>query len=246
MLKGKQIVDTTVTQQKLDLVLPVTPQDAATKEYVDLNRSAESNTSVDLNLVANLVVADGELATDSAISEQPVVGTEVLVYVLGQTVNINETADAGAFFSPDGTYKRIPGAIRKGDKLYWNPTNTEYFLDSSDMLDFQYLISNKENRIIDLAQDVVETLVPDQYLFDLFGDFGSLTTATVIIDGTSYPVANSFGNFIFDYGDGNGDEYTFATVGENITVNINAADYTIVWDGEESDTELQKFSIIPA
>ncbi|MFV2016232.1 MAG: hypothetical protein ACC656_12435 [Candidatus Heimdallarchaeota archaeon] len=243
MLKGKQIVDTTIVQEKLNLDLPIENRDAATKQYVDDNRSIETNAYADSNLLTNTVLNDGELASNSVVSQQPIVGTEVIVFLNGKSANINNTNNAEGYFSPDGTYKRIQGAIRKGDQLYWNPSNA-YFLDTADQLSFSYIISEQENRIIHLTNGESTTLVNDQYLFDFEDEYGS--TATVIVDGTSFLIENNGGNFVWDSDNANGSQHSFTLVGENITITVNLVDYVIVWDGRENTNRLQKFTIIPS
>jgi hypothetical protein len=88
MVKGKQILDDTITQEKLDLTTPTQDFDAATKEYVDTNISTEYNSVINKSMAALATSNDGDLATSTAILQDPVTETGVDVFVNGVKVNM--------------------------------------------------------------------------------------------------------------------------------------------------------------
>lgn len=241
-IKGKQILDSTITQSKLDLVNPIALQDAATKDYVDNTKSVEYNSIADKDIPALLTTTNGDLASNQDVSVQPVSGTGVDVYVNGIKIPVGAASADYAYFSPDGLYKRITGNERVEDLLYWNGNTTPYQLDILDELDFVYLISNKIDRVVELQADDTYTYDPFIYknIFTFFGDPGE--TATVIIDSVSVLVGNVAGDFVFDTDNANGLEHTFTVVGEVYDFIINGESYRVVFDGVGS----LKFTLVLA
>ena len=115
-IKGKQIVDNTVTQQQLGITTEtvVNQTDVTTKGYVDqiVNSAVTGlvHTDIDYNLTAlNTSGTAQTLAVDHPISKEPVGG--VRVYVNG--IEINVGPGQASFFA-------------------------KYQLDSTDEIDFIY------------------------------------------------------------------------------------------------------------
>jgi hypothetical protein len=230
-IKGKQIIDSTITQHKLNLSDPINPTDAATKQYVDNNNSIEYTSISNLKMTAKNTTNNGDLAVNTALLQQPIAGSGVEVYVNGVQINVgNSTAGDACFFSPDGIYMRLPGNERKGDKLYWNGSAAGFDLDTNDVIDFKYIISDVNDRIITLYDGDVYiydyTINKNLFLFNgLDGE-----SSNIIIDGSSYEVGNDGGTFTWDIGNINNSLHAFTTVGENITITINSNNYTIILD----------------
>lgn len=97
-----------------------------------------------LNMVANITVNDGDLAVDTAILDKPVSASFVKVFVNGVEVNSGgKVYPYDCYFSNDGgVTARQLGDEKQGDKLYWNGSIAGYQLDTVDLIDFNYLISN--------------------------------------------------------------------------------------------------------
>lgn len=97
-----------------------------------------------LNMQALVTVNDGDLACNNAIIDSPVSASFVKVFINGIEVNVGGTVyPFDCYFSPDGgTTVRLLGDEKKGDKLYWNGSIAGYQLDTVDLIDFNYLISN--------------------------------------------------------------------------------------------------------
>lgn len=98
-----------------------------------------------LNMNALDTVNDGDLATLSGITDNPVSGNFIRVLINGLEVNVGgKTYPYDCYFSNDnGLTSKNLGDEEKGDKLYWNPSVANYNLDSSyDKIDFIYLIKN--------------------------------------------------------------------------------------------------------
>lgn len=143
-VKGKQFVDNTITQEKLELIDPVETTDAATKNYADSNRSVEIASISNKNMSANdtlTAVEDFPIGVTEAVTDVPTIGTKVDVIVNGEKVNIGDGLDG--YFSPDGTIIRDRGNVEQGDNLYWNKNGAKFNLDTSDLVDFNYMISVK-------------------------------------------------------------------------------------------------------
>lgn len=233
-IKGKQVVNNTITQPKLNLSYPVFAQDAATKEYVDTNQSVETNSIQNKTMPAEVTLADDDLAVNIALTEQPVSGSGVSVIVNGIRVPSGNTDADVCYFSPDGIYKRMFGNERVDDLLYWIGSLANFQLDAADVVDFNYVISNQANRVVILQDGDVFTYTTEarQNVFTFDGINGE--TASIIIDGTSFDVGNVSDEFVFDVGNINGYEHTFTVVGETLSIVVNLVDYVIVWDGSGS------------
>jgi len=236
-IKGKQIIDSTITQPKLNLSEPINPNDAATKQYVDNNNSIEFNSisnyklpALDTNNYNGTNGDPGQLATNTAILDQPVSGSGVSVYVNGIQVSCGNLTSDTCYFSPNGIYKRRLGNERQGDKLYWLGYNAGFNLDTNDVIDFNYVISSINNRTITLYDGDVYTYNTSvrQNLFTFIGNDGD--NAIIVIDGTSFVIGNISDDFVFDIGNTNGYQHVFTTLGETLQIIINSTNYDIVLD----------------
>ncbi|MFV2016560.1 MAG: hypothetical protein ACC656_14110 [Candidatus Heimdallarchaeota archaeon] len=228
-VKGKQIQDDTITQLKLNLAEPVFEQDAATKQYTDENKAVEYHTISDKDLAAITTVNNGDLASNAAISVQPLLSSGVDVYVNGIKIPVGDGITDYAYFSPDSVVKRRIGNERLDDLLYWTGTQALYELDSLDELDYVYLVSTKDTVIEINAGDTV-TFNPKETVFTFNGADGE--TATTILDSTDFLIGNVSGDLVFDVGNVNGLEYTFSgVIGEQYDFTFNGESYTIIYDG---------------
>lgn len=141
-VKGKQFIDRTITQNKLNLIDPTLANDAATKKYADNNRSVELSSSSNKNMTANDTlngVGDFPIAVNVAISDMPTTNTKVDVLINGEKARIGDGLDG--YFSPDGIIIRERGEATQGDYLRWNKLGAKFNLDDTDKIDFNYLIS---------------------------------------------------------------------------------------------------------
>lgn len=97
-------------------------------------------TEDDKDLVANITAADGDLATNSAITNEPAYGGYVSVFVNGKEVSVGNAAkDKDCYFSGDGgATARAINAIEAGDTLHWVGSVACYQLDANDRIDLGY------------------------------------------------------------------------------------------------------------
>lgn len=151
-VKGKQISDNTITQSNLNLTTPSGNTDAATKEYVDSNISVEhlSLSNKDMSALSTIGATGVTLACSTKVLENPV--SESQVKVLINNIPIDVGPNKEAFFSNDsGSTARPVGEVALDDYLFWNPTNALYDLETTDTIDFEYLIHgpSSESGIID-------------------------------------------------------------------------------------------------
>jgi hypothetical protein len=146
MIQGKQIVDYSITKSKfnLDNTKIINLTDIITKSYVDSitlsGVTKISNNLSNLNMSAlNLISNSGyQLACSIPILSIPY--SYVKVYVNGLEVNVGYGLDC--YFSNDnGITLKDFGSETVGDYLFWN-TNGRYVLDSTDEIDFVYLIKS--------------------------------------------------------------------------------------------------------
>lgn len=94
-----------------------------------------------LNMVANLTINDGDLACSTPIIDIPAPHSKISVYVNGVDVTVGgKIYPYDCYFSADGISTRIIGDERVGDKLYWNKSISGYNLDTTDLIDFVYLV----------------------------------------------------------------------------------------------------------
>ena len=143
-IKGKQIVDRTVTQKQLGVTTDSinSNDDVTTKKYVDdlVNNAITglTYTDIDYNLSANETTGSAiALATDTPISKIPVGG--VRVYVNGIEVNVGP--GLMSFFAPENTGTPTPREFeqeQQGDYLWWDPVVAKYQLEVGDDIDFVY------------------------------------------------------------------------------------------------------------
>jgi len=143
-LKGKQIADATITQEKLGLttVSVVDPTNVTTKEYVDISvNSAYTNitnnlSNLDMAALATTAGSGFVLACNTALAAVPM--STISVTINGVEVNVGVGLDC-AFSGDDGSTFRESGTEVLGDKLYWNTDSGKYQLETTDRIDFSYL-----------------------------------------------------------------------------------------------------------
>lgn len=97
---------------------------------------------INLQMSALVTTSDGSMACDIGILDNPKPGSIVRVFVNGVEVNVGgKIYPYDCYFSPDGGITpRVLGDEKKGDKLYWNGSVSNYQLDTDDLIDFVYLI----------------------------------------------------------------------------------------------------------
>jgi len=228
-IKGKHLVDNTISQEKLNITTDsvIYDTDITNKEYVDsVIDDQVSNiryNKLNRNMQA-LNAGVGDKACEDAIIEFNI--TNVRVTVNGVDVNVGPGLDC--YFSNDGgiTAKEL-GQEQKGDFLYWN--SSKYMLDSSDEIDFIYLVAY-EYLVEGANGTIIVDPTYDNVVVEYTGDPG--TTSIVTIEDEDFIVGNVNGNFVWDIGGTN--EHTFTSVNESIVQNINGNDYTIWYDGQGS------------
>lgn len=99
---------------------------------------------VNLNMSGLVTVNDGDLACNTYILDKPVSASHVKVFINGVEVSVGGNIyPFDCYFSQDdGLTVKILGDEKQGDKLYWNGSIAGYQLDTIDLIDFNYLISN--------------------------------------------------------------------------------------------------------
>jgi hypothetical protein len=143
-IKGKQIANSTITQSNLAVTTDsiVDPTNVTTKEYVE-NFANSAITAINfdkgnLNMAALATTAASGL--QQACATALVVTPKSIVRVLVNGVEVNVGAGLDCVFSPDGSTLRAQGTEQLGDFLYWDTVNAPYQLETTDEIDFIYLV----------------------------------------------------------------------------------------------------------
>lgn len=151
-IKGKQIADNTITQEKMSITTEsiINATDVTNKEYVEIlidsGLTSLSYSSDDLNLTSNITQSGTtSLATNQSVTNIPQGG--IRVYINGVEVNVGTHNGCYCAFSGDsGSSFRSFGQEEQGDQLYWNTNigvvDAPFQLSSDDDIDFVYLILN--------------------------------------------------------------------------------------------------------
>ena len=235
-ISGKQIKDESIKQKQLGIETPTKIDDATRKDYVDqLARNAKSVLSHiynDYNMTPNATSTGSgyELAINIPILDDPIANSKAVVFVNG--VRIEVGPDKEAYFSPDGTTKRLNNQVRIGDQLYWDSDIAGYTLDSNDNIDFYYLTNELQVQVSNLNPDTTVEFTTDQEIILLEFNGNDGDTATIDIDGVTYTVGQQSGNFVFDIGGSN--ETTFTTITDFVEITVNGNDYVIRFNGTSS------------
>jgi hypothetical protein len=153
-IQGKQIANSTITQSNLNLYEPILPNDAATKDYVDTQRSVEhlALSNKDMSALSTVGLTGVNLACAKPVMETPVSKSQVIVYI--NNVQIDTGPTKHAFFSADsGVTRKQNNDIVIGDYLYWDNDIAPYELESDDEIDFVYLRSGDSREQGDIIID---------------------------------------------------------------------------------------------
>lgn len=109
------------------------------------NNSGYILTHNDKNISATAANTDGSTASYTTISQTPVQGSYVSVFIGGQEQLVgNGTTNSSCYF---GTHSTIPkgfsssNAIQAGDYLYWNPSISGFNLVNGQRISIHYLVS---------------------------------------------------------------------------------------------------------
>jgi hypothetical protein len=108
------------------------------------NISGSTLTLSNKHMQANTTSSTNNLATNTALIEDPLPNSEIIVKLNGVGLYIGNASDVDGYFSWDaGVNKRALGDQKIGDKFYWNYSGTNpvagYHLEDTDYLDFVYL-----------------------------------------------------------------------------------------------------------
>ena len=236
-IKGKQIIDNSIEQEKLIILTPTEDTDISSKSYVDDNKYNEKNSiknksfnSFDTNLSQTSVrISEG-------LDEQPVSGTSIDVYLNGQHVPIGAYENAYGYFSPtiDGSVKRINGLIREGDYLFWDVQKSKIDLTTVDELSYKYIISN--NPIKTIIPNEIVFIDENNNIYNFDGITDDIATINLFSRDFIIGIVDSGGDkFVWDIG--GADEHTFTSQYENFTFTFNNFYITITYDGINSDGE---------
>lgn len=123
-----------------------------TKQYVDSIAFGSSKFSINDKDWSALNTASGSIATasNSTITDNPIDGSYVTVYVNGQEFNVgNGTSSSSCFFAGASGYNyprgfsasHINGKVQTGDYLYWNDVSAGFTLTSGWRISLMYLTS---------------------------------------------------------------------------------------------------------
>ena len=234
-LDGKQFKDGTITQDKMGITTDSIQDanDAVTKEYVDNNQSIEKQ-SIEDNDIQTLDTAygDGVKATNHTLSQTPVSGSGVDVYLNGGLVPVGTTnEDYGYFTGANGGYPRPKGGEREGDEFYWNSSSAKVSLDTDDSLSYKFITNGGGGQVNLKSGDtfVVEDLVN---VFSFNGANGEY--ATIEIEGVDYRVYNESDILVLK---DNTDTtiFTFTNLYDNTSIDQTSEyNITMFYDGQGS------------
>lgn len=100
--------------------------------------SVERNAPYNQSMNANITTGNNSLACDFPLFKEP--QGKVDVYINGLSVSTGPGKDC--YFSDDnGISAKVDGEERMGDKLYWNGDDAGYDLETTDIIDFDYIIT---------------------------------------------------------------------------------------------------------
>ena len=99
------------------------------------------------NMMANIIIADFQLATNSLVQQQPTSRVEVIVNGSSHiSCGIPDGVSIGCYFVPNGYGSSVSNArindgdVKIGDQLYWIQSVAGFYLEDTDYLDYDYLI----------------------------------------------------------------------------------------------------------
>lgn len=211
-IDGKQIKDLTITQSKLNLTSPILDNDAATKEYVDGNKSVEKINVSDKGMSVSGNVPNGVntyvlVNGINPISSDKVKGSYIEVFLNTTKVDLGPNEDFQ--FQPNGGGSpRSLGEEEKDDQLYVNTLLLGYGLDSTDTIDFNYIISdtsaNSSTYSYDLGIEINRATVAEGILSDRleiiesdrFNKTGSVFIHNDVPIGTGYTNGYDYATYI--------------------------------------------------
>lgn len=130
----------------LTVPTPTTNPHIANKDYVD--QHVEANVAVpttdNKNMAANTTTANGQKATNTAITTTPTDDgyVEITVNGIHYTVGDGVKTEACYFSGDNGVTARLIKDIVVGDFLFWNGSVAGYQLSTQDVIDFHYNIPN--------------------------------------------------------------------------------------------------------
>ena len=103
--------------------------------------AAPAASSANKGMAASLTSADGNVACATGLASAPALGGYVAVMINGlQYVVGNGVKTKDCFFSADlGSTAKALNALASGDKLYWNGSVAGFQLDTSDIIDFNFI-----------------------------------------------------------------------------------------------------------
>lgn len=145
-IKGKQLSDATITQDKMAIVTAsiVAATDVTTKEYVEnaINSGISNLSYSSSNFNMTALATSGSVplqACTTGILDIPQGG--VRVYVNGVEVNVGgKISPYDCYFSADaGSTAKTFGSESQGDILWWNCSVAPFELDITDSIDFVYM-----------------------------------------------------------------------------------------------------------
>lgn len=117
-----------------------TPYKLTVYRYIGGVATAPKLDITDRNLIANVTVLDGDLATNTGITNAPQLDSGVRVYINTMRVPCGNTGNDFCYFSNDGgTTAKAFGNESQGDLLYWNGSIAGYELDTADLITFDYI-----------------------------------------------------------------------------------------------------------
>lgn len=104
------------------------------------NADGSVPTKANKSMQALVVTTNEQLACSTGISVTPPLDSYVQVFINGIKVSVGDSSKAlDCYFSDDGTSARSIENIEIGDKLYWNAVISGYPLDTTDIIDFDFV-----------------------------------------------------------------------------------------------------------